>query len=301
MTDFSQTVDFDKFKVRCSSIHAALAGNKSNPCLTENQATELNKLEQKKKLTEKQKEQLAELLVKKENGKKIILSDTYIEYLMEEYAWQTRGMVRVSKEILDVPQMSKGTAVEPDSLELLSIVDRVVYMPNQNELGERERVSNDFISGEVDAYVGDRIMTATIIPDIKSIWDLPTFLCKIMQPLTVANDFQLKGYGLITGAQDLFVANCLINTPSDIQYDIRERLKRKLKVFDDDSPVLAAKWSILEKSMEFDHIPAHQRVFKKKVEPINEFQKQLLYDRVRHGRDFLWQFHEQYQKLNKAA
>lgn len=96
----SEQVNWDNFKCRCSAISKIMATSRSNPCLTETQTKELAELEKKQSLTEVQSKRLAELLVKKENSAKVILSDTAIEYLMEVYAWETEGMVPVSKEIL---------------------------------------------------------------------------------------------------------------------------------------------------------------------------------------------------------
>lgn len=299
--------DANKFKARCSAIHSVMANSRSNPQLTEKQAIRLSELESKEVLTAKMTEEMADLLVKKENGNKICLSDTCIAYLMDEYAWATQGMVRVTKELMDVPQMGKGEIVEQDSLDLLCEVDGVVYKEHKDKDGNRPRIFNDFISGEIDAYIGNSAMEAETLPDVKSIWDYPTFLCKIHDGLTVANEWQLKGYGLITGAKNLFVANCLITTPERYRYDTYERLKFKLKKqlnpVTDETPefvsALEESWEILEKSMIFDHIPAHQRVFKKTVEPASPIQEQMLYDRVKVCREWMNNFHEQYQKLNK--
>lgn len=298
MTD----INFDNFKVRCSAISMVLSNSRSNPVLTEKQTGRLAQLEataELKPLTDKMQAELSELYVKKANGSKVILSDTCISYLMTEYAWRTERMVSVTKELMDIPQLQKGVLVEADSLMLLSKVDGVLYQPNINENDERERVYNDYLSGEVDAYVGDGIIGATILPDIKSIWDYPTFLCKIHEPLTIANDWQLKGYGDISGCTDLFVANCLINTPENIIESLKFKLLKKLDVATEESPIFRHKWDIIERSLRFDHIPEHKRVFKKKVEPMSEIQKQQLYDRVKVCREWLNQFHEIYQNLNK--
>lgn len=291
-------VNWSEFKCRCSAIHMILANSKSNPCLTEKMMVELSELEARDTLTPKQSERWAELLVKKANGSKIILSDTAISYLMEEYSWKTQGMVRVTKELVDIPQMQKGTLVEPDSLRLLSLVDGVTYNPNRDENGKRERVNNEFLSGEVDAYVGESIMTATRIPDIKSIWDYPTFLCKIHEDLTKGNDLQVKGYLDITGAREGEIANCLINTPEHIINGLKWKLLNKTDGATEENPEFKEKWSILERSMYFDSIPVHQRVFRKSVEPMTKEQQTILYDRVKVCREWLYNFDEQYSNLN---
>jgi hypothetical protein len=298
MVTETKGVDWDLFKGRCSQIHAIQSNSRSNPILTELQAKELDELEKKDSLTEKQQIKMAELLVKKANGSKVILSDTCIMYLMDEFAWKKERMVRVTKELMDIPQMQKGTIVEPESISLLSLVDGIEYKPNIDEYGARERIYNDYLSGEVDAYAGETIKTATILPDVKSIWDYPTFLCKIHEPLTTANDWQVKGYMDISGAGEGFIANCLINTPEYLFQGLRWKLLNKLNVISEESPEFIQKWAILEHSMKFDHIPMHKRVFKKPVTPMTAPEKQFLYDRVKICREWLWKFDEQYENLN---
>lgn len=291
--------EFSKFKVRCSAISSVLANSRSNPCLTEKQTARLSELEGKETLTDKMKEEMADLLVKKENGNKVILSDTCIAYLMTEYAWITEGMVSVTRELLDIPQMQKGTIVEPQSLALLSIVDGTYYLPNEDKEGNRERIFNEYLSGEVDAYEGESIMRANCIPDVKSIYDYPTFLCKIQDAILPANDWQVKGYMDISGAPRGFIANCLVDTDEGTIEGLKYRLLSKLRCATDEDPKFKEKWSLIERSMKFSHIPPHKRVFKKNVEPVSDFQRSQLYDRVKVCREWLAQFHEQYQKLNK--
>lgn len=299
MTEEKKEIDWQSFKCRCSAIHSIVSNSRSNPSITEKQQLLLDDLDKKETLTEKQKEERTRLIQLKENSTKVILSDTAITYLLEEYAWRTQGMVRVTKELLDVPQMQKGTIVEPESLALMSYVDNVLYEPNRDANGQRERVYNKYLSGEVDAYVGNSIMEAEILPDVKSIWDYPTFLNKIKEPLTVANDWQLKGYGDISGSPVLFVGNVLINTPESAVNKIKWKFLNKLDVATEESPEFKEKWAIIERSMYFSHIKPHLRVFKKPVERMTAIQQQFLYDRVKVCREWLNNFHEDYQKLNK--
>lgn len=294
----NQQIDWQNFKVRCSAIHCVLSNSRSNPVLTEKQAVKLAELQKRDNLTEPMKIELADLLVKKGNGSKVILSDTCIAYLMAEYAWKTERMVPITRELLDVPQMTKGTLVEADSLLLLSKVDGVLYRPNMDADGHRERICNDYLSGEVDAYLGESIMTATVIPDVKSIWDYPTFLCKIYEPLTNANDWQIKGYMDISGASEGFVANCLTDTPPETIEKIKYKLLNKMNVATEEATEFKEKWETLERSMTFSQIPEHKRVFKKKVEPMSDTQRQFLYDRVKVCREWLNTFHETYQNIN---
>lgn len=292
-------INFDNFKVRCSAISMAMSDSRDNPTLTEKQMARLSELEVKDTLTDKMKEELAGLLVKKENGSKVILSATCVAYLMTEYAWLTEGMVSVTRELMDIPQMQKGTIVEPQSLALLSLVDGTYYLPNEDENGNRERIYNDYLSGEVDCYEGDSIMTATCIPDVKSIFDYPTFLSKIQEPLTSANRQQVQGYMKISGANKGFIANCLVDTDEGTIESIKFRLLSKMRVATEEDTKFKERWAMLRRSMIFSHILPRKRVFKKNVEPMTEIETQLLYDRVKVCREWLNNFHETYQSLNK--
>lgn len=289
-------IDFDKFKVRCSQISVALANSQSNPCITEKQTERLKELEAKETLTDKQKDEMADLLVKKDNSTKIILPDGYINYLCAEYSYMTTGKIAVDKDFLALEQMEKGKIVEIESIATLCMVDGVLYTPNDT----KERVWNDYLSGEVDAYLGETIIGASVIPDVKSIWDYPTFLAKIRQPLSLANKCQVQGYMDISGAPNGFIADVLINTPPATVEKIKWKLLNKLsgKAATEESPEFKQAWAIIERSMYFDDIPIKQRVNKKQVEPFTEFDQTKLYDRVKYGRDWLWKFHEERSLLN---
>jgi hypothetical protein len=285
--------NFDNFKVRCSSISVALAESRSNPTLTEKQAEELADLEKKATLTEKQQEKLAELLVKKSNSSKVILPDGYIDYLCKEYSYITTGKIAVDKEFLELDQMEKGKIVEMESIATLCIADGTIYMPND----PKERVYNDYLSGEVDAYIGETIMTATVIPDIKSVWDYPTFLSKTTKQLSLNNKCQVQGYMDITGAKEGFIADVLVNTPDRVVESIKWKLLRKTGAATEESPEFVSAWKVVEKSMYFDDIPPKERVNKKYVEPLTDFERQKLYDRVKAGREWLWNFYEQRKSI----
>lgn len=288
MTDFNA----DKFKCRCSAISNMISESRSNPTLTEKQTATLATLEQKEFLTERQQQELADLLIKKENATKVILSDTCIAYLMEWYSYETTGKKPVSKETMYVQYVEKGKDVEEDSIALLSIVNGVVYHKNE------ERISNDYLTGIPDIYVGEELMAATKISDIKSAWDYPTFLKKLNTPASRPNDLQIKGYMDITGATDGEVCDCLVNAPMRIMKDYHDNLLRKMNVVSSESPEFIKEWEILERSMIFDDIPYKQRVFKKPIEPFNDFDRQKLYDKVKICREWLQSFHEMYLKLN---
>lgn len=283
--------DFSKWKCRCSAISKIMSNSRSNPVITERQAARLVELDRKKDLTQKQAEEMGELIIRRDNISKLILSDTYVSYLMEVYSWETAGKIAVSKE-MDIEFLQKGKAVEPASIELLSFIDDVPYKKND------ERVDNDFLTGIPDVYAGEMLMGCSKLKDLKSIWDYPGFLCKIHSGTANGNTEQMQGYGDITGCADLEVVNALVDMPDIIIGDYKRRLMYKMEVATDENPEYKAASAKMEWSMRFGDISPHKRIFKMKVEPFTDFERQAVYDRVKVGRDWLCQFHEIYQKLN---
>lgn len=286
-------VNFDDFKCRCSAITKMMANSRDNPVLTEKQAIRLAELEKKDKLTDNQAAEMADLLVKRSNSTKIILSDTCIEYLMEWYSWKVSGKIPVDKEAMDIEYTKKGKSEEGESIALLSRVDRAVYIKNE------ERVENEYLSGIPDIYQGDTLMTATKIIDNKAIWDYPGFLKNIHKKPENGYIDQIGGYCDITGASEGEIAKTLVNMPEEIILDYQFRLLKKMNCATTESPEFKEEWAKWERSMRFDDIPKEQRVFKIPVQPFTQERKQAIYDRVKVCREWLWKFHEQYLQFNK--
>lgn len=292
----SKEINFDDFKVRCSAISKVLSNSRSNPQLTEKQAETLAKyratLEIGNTLTEKQQADMVLLIEKEENGSKVILSDTCIEYLMTEYAWRTEGMISINKEAMDLVAMKKGKEVEAMSGKLLGLIDGVEYKT------DKQRIYNEFLSGEIDFYCGIHVYLAERIVDNKASWDYPIFLKKIHTGLETGQKEQVQGYGDITGAQELYIANTLVDTPDEIIEEMKYRLAKKMGCVTTEDPEFLKEWATWEKSMKFTHIPIHKRAHKIKIEPFTGFEREKLYDRVKVCREWLNNFHESYQKLN---
>lgn len=289
-------ISFNQFKVRCSAISKAQSNSRSNPQLTEKQAETLAnyraKLEAGWDISAKQREDYTFLVEKEGNGSKIILSDTCIEYLMVEYAWRTEGMISVSKESMDLVAMQKGKVVEAMSGKLLSLIDDVEYKVH------KPRIYNEYLSGEIDFYAGESILTAYRIADNKASWDYPIFLKKLHTGLEGGQKEQVQGYGDITGAKELYIANTLVDTPDEIIEEMKYRLAKKMGCVTTEDTEFLKEWATWEKSMRFTHIPIHKRAHKIKIEPFTTFEREKLYDRVKVCREWLNNFHEQYQKLN---
>jgi hypothetical protein len=286
-------IDWQTFKCRCSSISKLLANGADGRQITEKQEDELKKLEDKELLTDKQKEEMERLRALKANKGKVSLGETAIGYLMETYAWVTEGMIPVSKESMEILSISKGKKQEAQAGALLSFVDDIEYKVH------KDRIYNDFLSGEIDLYVGESVYKAIRLPDIKNSWDYTVFLKKINGGLENGQKEQLQGYGDITGAKDLLIANCLVDCTDQNIEEVKWRVAKKFGAISIETPDFLEEWAKWERSMLFSHIDPYKRVHKIPVEPFTDFERQKVYDRVKYARDWLSIFHEEHENRNK--
>ncbi len=143
------------------------------------------------------------------------LSETTKSYLNEIYIKEVFGREKV---ITSAP-MSKGTAVESDTLELFQKVTGKTYFKNQ------KKVENEWIAGTPD--VVDK--TGDLVLDSKSSWDLWTF-AKVTEASAKSDYYwQLTGYAWLTGVSKMALVYGLVNTPDFIIQDELYRLSFKLK------------------------------------------------------------------------
>ncbi len=280
-------VNWELFKCRCSAINKILTNGAGGRGITEIQIAELKKLEDKETRTEKQEQEMIRLQAVKANSGNVVLGVTCIDYLMEVYAWETERMVSLNKEALETMPMLKGKKGEREAGLLLSVVDGEMYLSN------KERISNEYLSGEIDFYLGDHIYAAKNITDIKISFDYPIYLKKLHTGLEAGQKQQLQGYGDISTAQELYVANCLVSFTPEMVEDMKWKIMRKTGAVTEESPDFKELWQTLERSMFYDHINPNLRVSKIKIETFTDFERTELYDRVKYCRDFLYKFHEE--------
>lgn len=284
-------VDFSKFKARCSAIGKIMSNSVENPQITDIQKARMSELEGKEKLTDKQADELAALKVKEQNSTRFVPSLTCLEYMMEVYAWETERMVPVNKETMDVQQIRKGKMCEVEGIKLLIMHDLENYQMH------KERISNDYLTGEIDFYAGPSVYKAIILGDAKNSWDYPSFLKKIAMPVDRDWALQVGGYGDITGAKNLFLGHCLVTAPEEIKNELKFQLAKKMDAISTESPDFLKEWAVFDRSLTFDHMPLQYRVHKTPVSPWEDGFRQKVYDRVKQMRDWLCEFHEKREAL----
>lgn len=289
------SINWDAFKCRSSAIKKMMSSKQGEKPISDSGLKKIAEFEEKMKVKPLAPGQQAEYLgyiAKRDNPPKQEMSDGCVEYLMEVYAWTKWGIIPIGKESMEILQLEKGKKCEPEALKMLNVVYGELWLPH------KERISNDYLSGEIDAYLGESVMEATDIVDIKNAFDYPIFLRKLNAGLENGQREQVAGYCAITKAKQGWIANCLCSSPEEDVYEMRQRIIRKLGVIDDSTPSFAKEWDKWERSMNFERIPITQRVKKIPVEIFSENELTQIYDRVKVCREFLWKFDEEVEKMN---
>lgn len=279
MTDFSTT------RIRCSAIGSIMSNGRGS--FTTKDGITLKTLQEKEKLTEKQIISIEALVAKQAEGE--LMSEGCKKYLIRTYALEKYRRI---KEEPVTKQMVKGIVCEEDSIDLFARVEKKIYNKNT------ERIKNEFLSGTPDLYDSDSVMTSNEIIDIKSSWDINTFLSNVDGPLNPMYYWQLQGYMSLSGAKTGTIAYCLVNTPDEIIEDEKRKLMYKMNVATDENTEYKLAAAALEFNMRFDDIPIEERVLRFSVER-NDNDIDRIFERVKKCRTFLSEFEQKHLFFTK--
>jgi hypothetical protein len=186
-------------------------------------------------------------------------------------------------------QMKKGIMVEDDSIIVLSNYLNKSFLKNQ------ERFSNGFISGSPDII--DLNQDGITIYDIKSSYDLFTFLGNLPDKLDNLYYWQMQSYMWLTGGKKAYIAYCLVDTPDSILQQEKYYLLKNMDVISEDSPEFLAQSALLEKNLTFGDIDYSERVLLFPVER-SEDDIQKIEKKVIEARKFLHEIEKTHLNFN---
>jgi hypothetical protein len=218
------------------------------------------------------------------------LSKTAKSHLKKVYAKMKYGR----EQDIVTKQMQKGVEVEEESITLLSrVLKKMLYKNDQ-------RLNNEYITGMPDIYEGESIYNAEEITDIKSSYDLFTFLPNIGEPLDRDYYHQLQGYMALSGAKRACIAYCLVDTPDHIINGEKFKLFRAMNVISEESPEYLAECEKIEKNMRFGDIPKEERILLFPIERDEDVIAKI-YDKVLKARIFLAEFEQAHLNFNNKS
>jgi hypothetical protein len=264
-----KTTDFSRTLIRCSSIGQIMTSPQGKSprqkwldCKADidEQEKKFAALEERlqnmatgkkiKEKIEKLKAEEAELFKVKDLEP---LSQTAKSYLAKVYAEVKYGK-RSIDQLKGNKYTEKGKLVEEDGIDLLCHIERRMLRKND------ERLTNEWLTGELDLFEGESIRKATFIWDIKCPFSTDSFFSLIGQPLNAEYEFQMQGYLDLTGCQEGAIAYTLVSAPAEmIQDELRKTFYKLGCVTEEDPRYIAAKREIVN-NMTFDDMPPEHRL-----------------------------------------
>ncbi len=211
-----------------------------------------------------------------------LLSKTAQKHLLDVYIAEKYGR----RKDIQTKQMKKGIEVEQDSIDLLSMYLKMPFSKND------QRFTNDFITGFPDIIDNDRII------DIKSSYDLCTFIGNIPDKLDSLYYWQMQSYMWLTNTKSAVIAYCLVNTPESIIEQEKYYMLKKMDVATEENPEYVKEAMKIEFNMSFDDISIEERVLMFKVGR-NEDDILRIQQKVERAREFLRELEETHLNFNK--
>lgn len=211
-----------------------------------------------------------------------LLSKTAQKHLLDVYIAEKYGR----KKDIQTKQMKKGIEVEQESIELLSMYLKLPLSKNEN------RFNNDYINGFPDIIDNDTII------DIKSSYDLWTFLGNIPDKLDSLYYWQMQSYMWLTNAKSAIIAYCLVNTPESIIQQEKYYLLKKMDVATEENPEYVKEAMKIEFNMSFDDITIEERILMFSVER-SEDDILRIQHKVEKAREYLRIIEETHKNFNK--
>jgi len=215
------------------------------------------------------------------------LSQTAKTMLINEYIRLKYDRVRD----IETKQMKKGKEAEEDSITMLSKYLKKFLRKN------KERLNNEYITGLPDTYEGEQIFGCEIIYDIKTSWDIWTFLPNIGSKLNSDYYYQLQGYMWLAGCQKSAIVYCLTDTPQSIIEAEKLKLLRSMNVISEESPEYVEAAAGLEINMIYPDMPINEKILLFNVSR-DESVIERISQKVTKAREFLYEFEKSHINFN---
>jgi hypothetical protein len=182
--------------------------------------------------------------------------------------------------------MDKGIQGEPESIQLLSLVEGEFFFKNE------EKMENEWFTGHPDLILNKEDGTLEVW-DIKTSWEMDSFMPKLIETPDKGYEAQLNVYYSLLGAQGGAIAYCLTSAPQSILEAEKRKLLFSMNVATEFSPEYVLASQELEKLMVFEDIPPEERVIVQRV-PKNDELIQKMKDKVPILRQWLSDFHKKH-------
>ncbi len=217
-------------------------------------------------------------------------SGTILTELVLIYAYEMYGKGKVSKGNDSPHQLEKANMAEPEAIKFLSRMDGVEYSKNDQLL------ENKWIKGIPDILVRGESDKICKIIEVKTSYDLPSFILSLIQSERMSNFYETLGYMDITGCRDAEIVHILVDMPEKIIAFEEKRLKERYESFQLDEKTTLSRIADRLKDMEYSQIPDELKIFRRPV-AYNKYTMASVRNRVKTARKWLQEMiHEPFIK-----
>ena len=216
----------------------------------------------------------------KKAGELSATAKTHLYKVYIEHHWNRRRQ-------LTSKQLEKGILCEPQSIQMIGILDDKIYEKND------EVKENEWIIGCAD-------VVDEFIQDVKSSYDSETFVPMLLEPLEKNYEIQMQGYMWLWEKQKALIRRCLISAPDRILSNEKRSLLYRMDVATDDNPEYKLAAAELEYNLTYEDIPLEQKCITHEVLRDENIISQIP-SKVEKAREFLKYLHEKHLSLNKKV
>jgi len=272
--DTIELVTFDNYLFRASTVDnliGTFVNDYKAPALTEAQTKEFDKLAEKDKLTDLQKEKLQDFLYKIKAKENPVIELTQGTISKLHTIWNEENLKIY--QIIKSKAVRRGILQEQESIDLVNSVFGIKMTKNT------ERLNNDYFTGEPD------LITDLSVIDIKTCESWETFSKQTLESNTQAYYWQLWVYSQLANKDAIFIARTL---PS---YDL------DMITYEQSKAITPEEINQTYFNFNFDRIPENKRVRVFKIQ-LNDEPTEVIYKYLDKCRNYLNHLNTWYLNMN---
>ena len=268
--------DIQNFKIYPSQI-GSLMGNSRGGTKPPTE-TEIKKLfgilgRDYGELTEPQKFTAREILTKAILYDPRKPSNTILNEIVLIYAYQMYGKGSLAKGNESPLQLEKGNLAEQEAIKFVSRIDGVEYQKNSDIF------ENKWFKGVPDILVRNGDGKIEKIIEVKTSYDLPSFILSKLKPEKTSNIYEVMGYMDLTKCKQAEIVHVLIDMPGKIASFEEKRLRERYESFQLDEEVIENRILSRLSDMEYSNIPENLKYFRRPV-VINKYSMKTVKSRA---------------------
>ena len=272
-------LDIENFKISCSQIADLLGTVRGN---RRPNATEVKKLfntlgRDYGELSEAQKFAARQILWREINYEPKLPATAMWAILAQIYAFEMYGKSKLTKGNESPMFLEKGNMAEPESIKFLSKIDGIEYQKNETLF------ENKWFKGKPDIIVRDEKDTAKKIIEVKTSYDLPSFIVSMVKPEPARSIYETMGYMDLLGCKEGEIVHVLVDMPEKIASFQKKKMMERYEHLGISPEMSHDRIGKVLADMEYSGIPDEYKIFRRPIE-INGLTMKWAKGRVRTAR-----------------